>query len=216
MGWGKMRFTGTSSACFPWGPSASVTVHRSSFWALQGEQPMIGKARMQRGLLETLPSAYGHHPARPHAGLFLPGGREGGPWRSHCSEWAECRQGRQALRGHPEAREPGRAAAAARGQQRPASRWSSSQPPGKSWTPRCGWAGRSWADIPCEAVRRGENPGRCHQDAATQRLPAELQPHQPGPRAQRCGAAPHDAAMGPRHVDCVGASLTTRPQKRGI
>lgn len=34
LGWGKMRFTGTSSACSPRGPSASFTVHRSSFGAL--------------------------------------------------------------------------------------------------------------------------------------------------------------------------------------
>lgn len=36
-GWHTMRFTGTSSACSPRGPSASVTVHRSSFGALRGE-----------------------------------------------------------------------------------------------------------------------------------------------------------------------------------
>lgn len=38
-----MRFTGTSSAGSPWGPSASTTVHRSSFEALWGEWPVMGR-----------------------------------------------------------------------------------------------------------------------------------------------------------------------------
>lgn len=42
LGWGKMRFTCTSSACSPWGPSASVTVQRSSFEALQSKQGVTG------------------------------------------------------------------------------------------------------------------------------------------------------------------------------
>lgn len=84
--------------------------------------------------------------------------------------------------------------------------------PGRVGAPRWGSRGRG-PNVPREAVRRREHPGRGHQDAAAQRLPAELQPHQPGPGPRRCRAAPHNAAVRPRHVDSARAPLATRPWK---
>lgn len=84
--------------------------------------------------------------------------------------------------------------------------------PGRVGAPRWGSRGRG-PDVPREAVRRREHPGRGHQDAAAQRLPAELQPHQPGPGPRWCCVAPHNAAVRPRHVDSTRAPLATRPWK---
>lgn len=66
-----MRFTGTSSACSPPVPSASVTVHRSSFGALRDERRGDAQDKGEKSPLETPPSAHRHHAAGSHSGLSL-------------------------------------------------------------------------------------------------------------------------------------------------
>lgn len=103
---------------------------------------------------------------------------------------------------------------AARGQQRPGLARGAPPPTTREeLEPRAGDPGGRGPDVPREAVRRRKHPGRGHQDAAAQRLPAELQPHQPGPGPRWCCVAPHNAAVRPRHVDSARAPLATRPWK---
>lgn len=62
LGWGKMRFTCTSSACSPRGPSASVTVQSSSFEALQSKQK-VSHIR-NRGAISSLGGPAPYAPVR--------------------------------------------------------------------------------------------------------------------------------------------------------
>lgn len=145
-----------------------------------------------------------------------PGGREGGLGRGRGTEWVEhpgrCVPEIYVLLGRQQERLEGRdrVGTAARGQQRPALA-RGTRPTTTEELNRGSGPGRGLgADVPREAVRRREHPGCRHQDAAAQRLPTELQPHQPGPGPWGCSAAPHNAAVGPRHVDSARVSLSTR------
>lgn len=180
-----MRFTCTSSAGSPRGPSASVTVHRSSFGALRRETRRIGMRETFLWRPYPPPTGTTHPPASRRPWTVRPGktpSRERGQLPPGGSR-------DRASRAAPQPDDSGRVGAL---------RWGS-----RARGP----------DVPREAVRRREHPGRGHQDAAAQRLPAELQPHQPGPGPRRCRLAPDNAAVRPRHVDVARAPLATRPWK---
>lgn len=103
-----MRFTGTSSACSPRGPSASVTVHRSSFWALRAERRVIRRTRGSGspGDPAPRPQAPPSKSARRALSPLFPAGQGG---------WARARRGSPGAPSRAGGRSPDIRSQAARG-----------------------------------------------------------------------------------------------------
>ena len=179
-----MRFTRTSSHCSPRGPSASITVHRSSFGALRGEgwEVNSGPGCNEVPGRPCSPPRGTTRRGRPPSGLPAWGaGRRA--WERPLQPVGRIRaraSGRGRLEaGEPGAEEPRSGLLPPGGSRDRPSRLSPIQRSGRSRTLRSEphWAEAWGPDVPREAMRRCEHPGRRHQDPATQRLPVELQPH---------------------------------------